>query len=128
MASDFSLMNHGFEDRYRRKQGHEMLNEFYVPLLKESSTYDRVSGYFSSSVLKHASAGFSKFCKNPNLRAESGIPKFRLIVGARLNADDEQAVLHLQDPSLALKISDSLVREIENISATKIRNNTTDSL
>ena len=112
MVDDFSLRNHGFEDRYRRKQGHEMLNEFYIPLLKNSSTYDRVSGYFSSSVLKHASAGFSKFCQNPNIRAESGIPKFRLIVGARLNSDDEQTVLHLQDPDLALKISDTLVREI----------------
>ena len=116
MVDDFSLRNHGFEDRYRRKQGHEMLNEFYIPLLKNSSTYDRVSGYFSSSVLKHASAGFSKFCQNPNIRVESGIPKFRLIVGARLNSDDEQTVLHLQDPDLALKISDTLVKEIEKIS------------
>ena len=74
-----------------RRKGHEMLEEFYVPMLAASTTYDRVAGYFSSSVIKHASAGFAKFCSNPNTRADNELPKFRLIVGARLSSEDEQS-------------------------------------
>jgi len=85
-------------------------------MLKSSSTYDRVAGYFSSSVIKHASAGFAKFCDNPNFRESDGLPKFRLIVGARLSSEDEQTVLHIQNPDLASKISDSLVNAIDQIS------------
>jgi hypothetical protein len=96
-----SLRDVGFKDRYKRRQGHLMLEEFYIPMLKSSTTYDRVAGYFSSSVIKHASAGFAKFCENPNTRGNEGLPKFRLIVGARLSSEDEQTVLHIQNPELA---------------------------
>ena len=111
-----SLRDVGFKDRYKRRQGHLMLEEFYIPMLKSSTTYDRVAGYFSSSVIKHASAGFAKFCDNPNTRGNEGLPKFRLIVGARLSSEDEQTVLHIQNPELASKISDSLVDTIDKIS------------
>jgi len=111
-----SLRDVGFRDRYKRRQGHQMLEEFYIPMLKSSSTYDRVAGYFSSSVIKHASAGFAKFCENANIRESEGLPKFRLIVGARLSSEDEQTVLHIQNPDLASKISDSLVNAIDQIS------------
>ena len=71
-----SLREVGFKERYKRRQGHQMLQEFYIPMLKSSSTYDRVAGYFSSSVIKHASAGFAKFCENPNIRERDSLPKF----------------------------------------------------
>lgn len=117
MVEDFSLRDYGFKDRYMRRKGHEMLEEFYIPMLAASTTYDRVAGYFSSSVIKHASAGFAKFCKNPNTRADQDLPKFRLIVGARLSPEDEQTVLHIQNPDLATKISDSLVNTIDQINS-----------
>lgn len=116
MEANDSLRDVGFKDRYKRRQGHQMLEEFYIPMLKSSSTYDRVAGYFSSSVIKHASAGFAKFCENANIRKSDGLPKFRLIVGARLSSEDEQTVLHIQNPDLASKISDSLVNAIDQIS------------
>ena len=92
-----------------------MLETFYVPMLERSLTYDRVAGYFSSAVLSHASAGFAKFCSTPNPREGTGLPKFRLIVGARLNPKDEQVVLHAENPELLEEIETNLLTSIDNI-------------
>ena len=103
------LSDYGFEHHYDHIRGEEMLERFYVPMLERALTYDRVAGYFSSAVLSHASAGFSKFCASENLRQGEGLPKFRLIVGARLQARDEQVVLHAEDPTLIKEVEDVLI-------------------
>ena len=109
----------GFKHHYDYVLGEEMLETFYVPMLKNSLTYDRVAGYFSSTVLSHASAGFAEFCKSPNPRESDDLrkhqPKFRLIVGARLNPRDEQVVLHANDPALLEEVEESLINSIENL-------------
>jgi superfamily II DNA or RNA helicase len=110
-----SLEEYQFEHHYDHVRGDEMLETFYVPMLERSLTYDRVAGYFSSAVLSHASAGFAKFCKSDNPRAEEGHPKFRLIVGARLNPKDEQVVLHAEDPELLEEVEQLFIKSIENI-------------
>jgi len=92
-----------------------MLETFYVPMLERSLTYDRVAGYFSSAILSHASAGFAKFCNSDNPRESDNLPKFRLIVGARLNEKDEKVVLHAEDPALLEEIEESLLESIENL-------------
>ncbi len=116
---DGSLAAHGFSHHYDYVLGEEMLETFYVPMLKNSLTYDRVAGYFSSTVLSHASAGFAEFCKSPNPRESDDPrkhqPKFRLIVGARLNPRDEQVVLHANDPTLLEEVEESLINSIENL-------------
>jgi len=101
----------GFLDRYKRRTGFDLLREFYIPALENSSTYDRIAGYFSSAVLTEASSGFAKFCSSENTRQP--IPKFRLIVGARLSGDDEDTILHLENPDKS--ISDSLIEKISSI-------------
>ena len=114
-----NLQDYPFKAHYDHILGETMLEEFYVPMLKNSSTYDRVAGYFSSAVLSHASAGFAKFCKTANPR--DPIPKFRLIVGARLNPEDEAVILHMNDPAMVtadmekiiMKNIDRLENEIE---------------
>ncbi|MBT18163.1 MAG: hypothetical protein CL889_04215 [Dehalococcoidia bacterium] len=94
-----------------------MLETFYVPMLERSLTYDRVAGYFSSAVLSHASAGFVKFCNSENPREKYELPKFRLIVGARLNPKDEQVVLWTENPALLEEeIEASLLKSIEEFS------------
>jgi superfamily II DNA or RNA helicase len=109
-----NLENYGFKHHYDHVLGEEMLEEFYVPMLKNSNTYDRVAGYFSSAVLSHASAGFAEFCKSPNPRGP--IPKFRLIVGARLNPKDEVVILHMNDPGLVQKDFEKIIlKNIENL-------------
>ena len=103
------------EDRYKRKTGFDLLEQFYIPVLENSSYYDRIAGYFSSAVLSEASRGFAKFCKNHNFRE---IPKFRLIVGARLSEQDEELILHLNNKGeIESDLSENLVNSILRISA-----------
>ncbi|MEJ7784649.1 MAG: helicase-related protein [Solirubrobacteraceae bacterium] len=61
------------------------LDAFYVPFLGEAVSYDRVTGYFSSSALAIAAEGISRFI------ARCGT--MRLLVGAQLADDDVRAVL-----------------------------------
>ena len=107
--NECTLAGYSFEHHYDHVRGDEMLETFYVPMLERSLTYDRVAGYFSSAVLSHASAGFAKFCNSDNLRESDNQPKFRLIVGARLNEKDEKVVLHAEDPALLEEIEESLL-------------------
>tara|TARA_B100001758_G_scaffold205842_1_gene186282 strand:+ start:431 stop:2626 length:2196 start_codon:yes stop_codon:yes gene_type:complete len=115
MSDRGGLEAFSFKHHYDHVRGDEMLETFYVPMLERSLTYDRVAGYFSSAVLSHASAGFAKFCSTPNPREEAGLPKFRLIVGARLNPKDEQVVLHAENPELLEEIETNLLTSIDNI-------------
>jgi superfamily II DNA or RNA helicase len=106
---DLSIV--GFKDRYKRRTGFDLLKEFYIPALQNSTTYDRIAGYFSSAVLTEASSGFAKFCSSNNTR--SPIPKFRLIVGARLNEHDEATILHLNNSET--QISETLIEKISEM-------------
>ena len=112
---DCTLAAFSFRHHYDHIRGDEMLETFYVPMLERSLTYDRVAGYFSSAILSHASAGFAKFCNSDNPRESDNLPKFRLIVGARLNEKDEKVVLHAEDPALLEEIEESLLESIENL-------------
>lgn len=99
---------------YSYALGATLLEEFYVPTLEQATTYDRVAGYFSSAILSHAIAGFAKFCTSENPRAP--IPKFRLIVGARLSAEDEALALHggeVNSTEIEEILGASIVREVE---------------
>lgn len=60
------------------------VRDFYVPLLKKATRYDRVSGYFSSYGLCLAAQGLVEFIP--------GGGTMRLIVGAQLNENDVRAV------------------------------------
>lgn len=85
----------------------DILEDFYIPVLSRSVTYDRVAGYFRSTSLAAASQGFSAFTQN------SG--KARLIVGADMDPEDVQAALqgtgcHWDNPL----ISDAMVQELLN--------------
>lgn len=42
----------------------DILNNFYIPALRESERYDRATGYYSSSSFATAARGFSHFIKN----------------------------------------------------------------
>jgi len=103
-----------FKPRYKRRTGFDLLQEFYIPALEHSTTYDRIAGYFSSAVLTEASSGFAKFCASQNTREP--IAKFRLIVGARLNEKDEATILHINGQEMQENLSESLIEMIEEMS------------
>ena len=60
---------------------HKLVNDFYEPVLLNTVRYDRVAGYFRSSVLATVSCGYEGFCDHPG-------SKMRLIVGLEMTQDD----------------------------------------
>lgn len=62
----------------------DRLNKFFVPVLKNAVSYDRIAGYFTSSSLSTTARGLSHF-----IAAEG---KMRLIAGADLSEADHHAL------------------------------------
>jgi len=70
---------------------HDLLSEFYIPVLSNTINYDRITGYFRSSVLSAVSKGYEAFCDHPE-------SKLRLIVGLEMTEDFHNRVLFREDP------------------------------
>ena len=70
---------------YRRTSVQSLMNDFFVPCLKNAVQYDRIAGYFSASLFSAAAHGFSKFVTKTGA-------KYRLIVGAKLVEDEKEII------------------------------------
>ena len=68
--------------------GDNPLRGFYLPALAASCSYDRMAGYYSSTVLRVTARGLRRFLENAQ---ESG-GRMRLIVGTQMSAQDVAAV------------------------------------
>jgi hypothetical protein len=77
----------------------DVLNSFYIPVLSQAVLYHRLAGFFTSSSLAVAARGMSNFIKNNG--------KMKLVVGAKLQKDDVEAIRQgLEEPGqLIEKIS-----------------------
>lgn len=78
----------GFENltlktEYRSFQD-DIINDFYVPVLKEAISYKRAVGFFSSSALIEITKGLSGFIKNNG--------KIKIIASPQLSKDDIEAI------------------------------------
>jgi len=62
----------------------DILNEFYIPVLKESVRYCRLAGFFSSSSLAIAARGITGLLKNNG--------KMEIVAGAMLDRRDIEAI------------------------------------
>ena len=82
------------------------VEDFYVPVLKEAETYDRVVGYFNSYSLALVADGLKEFVKHNG--------KMRLLCGTELNFEDEYAILNASE--IAKELSDNFLQELEVIS------------
>lgn len=67
-----------------RSESDSLLDDFYVPVLRESVLYDRAVGFFSAAMLSYAAQGLTAFLQNEG--------KMRLVIGGELEADDERAI------------------------------------
>ena len=67
-----------------------MVDDFYEPVLLNTVRYDRVAGYFRSSVLATVSCGYEGFCDHPD-------SKMRLIIGLEMTQDDHDRILFWND-------------------------------
>ncbi len=80
---------------------HDIVREFYVPILKESVLYKRAVGFFSSTALIELSKGISGLIRNGG--------KIKFIVSPLLSAEDIAAIQRGYDTRKV--IEDSLLRE-----------------
>lgn len=63
-----------------------VVQDFYIPLLQESVSYDRAVGFFSSTALIEITRGLSGLFKNNG--------KIRLVVSPNLSEDDIKAIAY----------------------------------
>lgn len=76
----------------------DLIEDFYVPVLGEAKSYDRIAGFFASSSLAVAARGLSAFIENGG--------KMRLITSPRLNKDDFDIVEKVASDYSNLTLSD----------------------
>lgn len=90
----------------------DIVRKFYVPVLKESRRYDRVSGYFDSSSLAIAAKGMGDFILNGG--------KMRLLCGAKLFPQDLEMIKNASDARDI--VSDRFLEDLDNIEDELINN------
>ena len=78
-----SLRDVELKDEYR-SPGDNMIQEFYIPVLRESNCYKRSVGFFSSSALIDLSKGITQLIKNGGM--------IQLIASPYLSGEDIEAV------------------------------------
>lgn len=91
----------------------DILNDFYIPLLKQSSNYYRLAGFFSSSSLAVAARGIKGLLENDG--------RIKLIAGAILNPEDINAIRQgLEDPYSLIQMN--IIKDLDNIESHFIKN------
>lgn len=82
---------------------HDLIADFYEPVLANSLRYDRIAGYFYSTVLAANSVGFEKFCEHPEA-------KMRMIVGLQMSPEDHERYEYWSKPE---KVSETIREVVE---------------
>ncbi len=91
----------------------DVLDEFYIPVLAGSQSYDRLAGFFSSTSLAVAARGISGLVTNGG--------SMRLVAGAILRESDVEAIrLGREDPTAA--ISRLVISELSSLESNFVRN------
>ena len=99
-----SLRDIDFRDTYWSGEDN-LINEFYIPCLKNSMEYSRAVGYFSSSILCYIANGLYPFIKN------SGY--MRIVCSVNLSEQDEQDISLGYD--IRAKIGSVIEREVDKL-------------
>ena len=79
-----------------------LMEDFYIPCLRECIKYDRAVGFFTSSVLAYGMSGVAKLITNGG--------KMRLIIGSPLDDEEYEA---LKAGKNLKKLGEKLVKELE---------------
>lgn len=90
------------KEEYRSLQD-DIVNDFYVPLLRCATKYQRAVGFFSSSALIEVSKGISGLVKNGG--------KIEIVASPKLSEEDVQAIergLKLRDEVIKQKIIEEI--------------------
>jgi len=102
-----TLNSQKFKPAYLRSMGDDPLNDFYIPALKNSIYYDRLSGFFSPASLTAAAEGMASFIKNGG--------KYRLIFSKYIFSDKDFDAIN--DSKLYKDFIDSSTLDIEELTS-----------
>jgi len=89
---------------------HDLIEQFFVPLLKNSIRYDRGVGFFSSNWVKESFIGMAEFAKNGG--------KARWITSPILDKEDWDAMLIGNEAKQDEILKQSLLDEIQELTQT----------
>lgn len=83
----------GFQDiptlrRHYAGQAGTLVNEFYIPVLRQAVRYDRQAGFFDSASFVQLASGLAAFINHFKNRPRSAGPPMRLITGATWTSYD----------------------------------------
>ncbi|WP_172380627.1 DEAD/DEAH box helicase family protein [Vibrio sp. Vb339] len=106
-----NLLNEILLKSVYRSNNDSLLEDFYIPCLHASSSYDRAVGYFSSSLFYEALKGLSGFVYNNG--------KMRLIIGHPLSSDEFNIVKESEDFGEVESFLENKYEEIVNSLDTK---------
>lgn len=82
------------------------IEDFYIPVLTNAVTYDRIVGYFNSYSLALIADGLKEFILNKG--------KMRLLCGTQLDFEDENAIINASE--ISEQLSDDFLDELDSIS------------
>ena len=92
-----------------RSDSDNLLEDFYLPALKDSVSYDRAVGFFSATMLSYAAQGISALVENDG--------HMRLIFGGEIEVGDAKAMTQGYEMRvLADRFGKLILSQIENLS------------
>lgn len=86
----------------------DLIRDFYLPVLSQAISYDRIAGFFSSSSLAIAARGIAGLIQNKG--------KMRLIASPRLSKEDAEVMNRAVDNSEQF-FSGILLRDIDSVTS-----------
>ena len=105
------MESHGFqklniEEEYDSDLGNDVLNEFHIPVMKNSVQLHRTGGYFTAAVFKLLKDGLWEMIRRDNC-------DIKLIVNVHLKKKDYEAMLKGYKQQTTDEISENILNDIE---------------
>lgn len=102
------LKEHDFKPDYN-KSDYDIVEEFYLPAMRSSCQYDRISGYFGSTIYILAWSALQEFVENGG--------KIRIICSPIISDADREAMTEGYSAINDVIIKESLAKELEELFA-----------
>jgi len=85
----------------------DILNDFYIPVLSNATSYKRIAGFFSSNSLAVAALGLSQFIKNEG--------KIQLISNIVLSREDYQKIKEISEEKIFENAENAFIESLDQI-------------
>ncbi len=100
------LKEHDFRPDYN-KSDYDIAEEFYLPAMRSSCQYDRISGYFGSTIYILAWSALQEFIENGG--------KIRIICSPIISDEDKEAMTEGYSAINDVIVKESLAKELEEL-------------